>query len=142
MGIQPDRLSRKRARRTDSGVVRRTDRAKADLVAAPARPTVVVHEEEPMKLSNLIGGGLLALAAAVAAPDTVRAEATKTYQVTGPVLEVTDSTITVQKGKEKWQIARDKETKAPSDVKVGDKVTIEYTMSAKNIESKGPTKAK
>ena len=95
-----------------------------------------------MKLSSLIGGGLLAMAATVVTPTAVRAETTKTYQVTGPVLEVTDSTITVQKGKEKWQLARDKETKAPSDVKVGDKVTIEYTMSAKNIESKGPTKTK
>jgi len=90
-----------------------------------------------MKLSSLIGGGLLALATAATVPGAARAEATKTYQVTGPVLEVTDSTITVQKGKEKWQLARDKGTKAPSDVKVGDKVTIEYTMSAKNIESKG-----
>ena len=95
-----------------------------------------------MKLSSLIGGGLLALATAVVVPETARAEATKTYQVTGPVLEVTDSTITVQKGKEKWQIARDKETKSPSEVKVGDKVTIEYTMSAKNIESKGSAKTK
>ena len=90
-----------------------------------------------MKLSSLLAGGLLSLAVGIIVPGAVRAEATKTYQVTGPVLEVTDSTITVQKGKEKWQIARDKETKAPSDVKVGDKVTIEYTMSAKNIESKG-----
>ena len=95
-----------------------------------------------MKLSSVIGGGLLALATAVTVPSAVRAEATKTYQVTGPVLEVTDTTITVQKGKEKWQLARDKETKA-SDVKVGDKVTIEYTMSAKSIESKGtPQKTK
>jgi hypothetical protein len=93
-----------------------------------------------MKLSSLIGGGLLALATAAAVPGTARAEATKTYQVTGPVLEVTDSTITVQKGKEKWQLARDKETKAAGDLKVGDKVTIEYTMSAKNIESKGSAK--
>jgi hypothetical protein len=120
--------------------VRPTDRAKADLVAARARHRLALHEEDPMKLSRLIGGGLLALAAAVAVPDVARAEATKTYQVTGPVLEVTDSTITVQKGKEKWQLARDKETKTPSDVKVGDKVTIEYTMSAKNIESKGGAK--
>lgn len=93
-----------------------------------------------MKLSSMIGGGLLALASAVVVPGVARAEATKTYQVTGPVLEVTDSTITVQKGKEKWQIARDKETKAPGDVKVGDKVTVEYTMSAKTIESKGGAK--
>ena len=96
-----------------------------------------------MKLSSLIGGALLALASAVTVSGAAHAEATKTYQVTGPVLEVTDSTITVQKGKEKWQLARDKETKAPGEVKVGDKVTIEYTMSAKSIESKGsPAKSK
>jgi cytochrome c1 len=93
-----------------------------------------------MKLSNLIGGALLFGAAAAAVPGGARAEATKTYQVTGPVLEVTASTITVQKGKEKWQLARDKDTKSPADVKVGDKVTIEYTMSAKSIESKGGAK--
>ncbi|HXT96602.1 MAG TPA: hypothetical protein VN853_09890 [Polyangia bacterium] len=91
-----------------------------------------------MKLAQLIGAALLALG--TAAPGAARAESPKTYQVTGPVLEVTDSTITVQKGKEKWQIARDKETKAP-EVKVGDKVTIEYTMTAKNIEEKGAAKS-
>ena len=95
-----------------------------------------------MKLSIWIGGGLLALSTAVVIPGAARAEATKTYQVTGPVLEVTDSTLTVQKGKEKWQLARDKETKGASDVKVGDKVTVEYTMSAKNIESKTAAGAK
>jgi len=87
-----------------------------------------------MKLSTLVAGGLLWLGVA-AAP--ARAESPKTYQVTGPVLEVTDGTITVQKGKEKWQLARDKDTKSSGDVKVGDKVTIEYTMTAKNVESKG-----
>ena len=90
-----------------------------------------------MKLRNLIGAGLLSLAA-MAGP--ALAESPKTYQVTGPVLEVTDSSVTVQKGKEKWQLARDKETKGASDLKVGDKVTIEYTMSAKSIESKGAAK--
>ena len=34
-----------------------------------------------------------------------------TKQVTGPVLEVTDSYIVVQKGEDKWQIARDANTK-------------------------------
>ena len=62
--------------------------------------------------------------------------ADKTYQVTGPVLEVTDSTITVQKGKEKWQLARNKDTKAAGEPKVGDKVTIMYTMTATSIETK------
>ena len=64
------------------------------------------------------------------------------YQVTGPVLEVTDSKIVVQKGKEKWEIARDAGTKMTGDVKVGDKVTVEYKMTATSIESKGGGKAK
>ena len=68
------------------------------------------------------------------------AAATKTYQVTGPVLTVTDSAITVQKGKEKWEIARSKETKGAADVKVGDKVTVEYTMTATSVEVKGAGK--
>jgi cytochrome c1 len=76
----------------------------------------------------------LTLAATLAAP--VRA-ADKTYQVTGPVLEVTDTTVTIQKGKEKWQLARGKDTKVTGDLKVGAKVTIMYTMTAVSIEAKG-----
>ena len=67
--------------------------------------------------------------------------ADKEYQVTGPVLEVTDTSITVQKGKEKWQIARTKDTKATGDLKVGAKVTIMYTMTATSIEAKADAKA-
>jgi len=63
----------------------------------------------------------------------------KTYQVTGPVLELTPTTITVQKGDEKWQIARGK-TKVTGDLKVGDKVTIYYTMTATDIEVKEGSK--
>src|SRR5512138_361084 len=60
----------------------------------------------------------------------------KTYQVTGPVLEVNDSMITVQKGKDRWELDRDSNTKVNGDVKVGDKVTITYTMTAKEVEMK------
>jgi hypothetical protein len=60
----------------------------------------------------------------------------KTYQVTGPVLEVNANTIVVQKGKEKWEINRDAATKVTGDLKVGSKVTIEYTMKAATIEVK------
>jgi hypothetical protein len=67
--------------------------------------------------------------------------ADKTYQVTGPVLEVNDKSITVEKGKEKWQIARDKDTKITGDVKVGGKVTIEYRMTATTVEAKADAKA-
>ncbi|MBM2829184.1 MAG: hypothetical protein HW408_1716 [Actinobacteria bacterium] len=59
-----------------------------------------------------------------------------TYQVTGPVLELKDDVIVVQKGKDKWEIARGKETKVTGDLKVGSKVTIEYRMTAATIEVK------
>ena len=61
----------------------------------------------------------------------------KTYQVTGPVLEVTPTTITVQKGSEKWQISRDASTKVTGEPKVGSKVTVYYTMTATEISVKG-----
>lgn len=69
------------------------------------------------------------------------AAAPKTYQVTGPVLEMTDTTITVQKGKEKWEIAKDAASKVTGELKVGSKVTIEYFMTAKSIEVKEDKKA-
>lgn len=74
----------------------------------------------------------IALATALVAASTFAA---KSYQVTGPVLEVSPTAIVVQKGKEKWEISRDATQGA--DVKVGDKVTVEYTMAAKSIETKG-----
>ena len=77
----------------------------------------------------------LSLACLLAAP-AVFAAGTKTYQVTGPVLDVKDDMVVVQKGKEKWEIARDKDTKVTGDLKVGAKVTIMYTMSAASIEVK------
>ncbi|HUL01001.1 MAG TPA: hypothetical protein VLX29_09110 [Nitrospirota bacterium] len=67
--------------------------------------------------------------------------AVNTYQVTGPVLELTKDKIVVQKGKEKWEIALDATTKLPADLKVGSKVTIQYQMKAASIEVK-PEKGK
>lgn len=78
--------------------------------------------------------GLVALGLCLATA-SVRAADAKTYQVTGPVLEVTATTITVlNKDNEKWQIATDAAT--TGKVKVGDKVTIKYQMVAKTIEVK------
>jgi len=51
------------------------------------------------------------------------AVAGEVYLVTGPVLEVKDISITVQEGSEKWQIARDKNTKVTGDVKAGQKLS-------------------
>jgi len=83
--------------------------------------------------------GLLAAALLFAAPMAMA------YQVTGPVLEVTDTKIVVQKGKEKWELARDANTKVEGDLKKGAKVTVEYSMTATNIavkETKGKAKGK
>ncbi len=86
-------------------------------------------------LSSVLLASLLAASTAVAA--------VKTYQVTGPVLEVNDTMIAVQKGKDRWEIARDANTKITGDLKVGSKVTIEYRMSATAVEVKaGDKKAK
>ena len=66
----------------------------------------------------------------------------KTYQVTGPVLAVTPTTITVQKGEDKWELARNAQTKVKGDLKVGSKVTIYYTMIAAEVEVKDDTAKK
>lgn len=73
---------------------------------------------------------VVAAAALMIAIGVSQAAPVTTYQVTGPVIEVTDAKIVVQKGDEKWEIARDKDTKVTGDLKVGEKVTIQYFMTA------------
>ena len=74
----------------------------------------------------IVAGGSLALA--------------KDYQVTGPVVDVTNDQITVKKGTENWEIARDKDTKTTGEIKKGDRVMIKYKMTATSIESKSTAK--
>lgn len=81
--------------------------------------------------------GLMLVVGLMFAASIACAAGPKTYQVTGPVLEMKDDVIVVEKGgKEKWQIARDAVTKVNGDLKVGSKVTIEYIMTAKKIDVK------
>lgn len=84
---------------------------------------------------SLLAAASLALSGAAFAADA------KDYQVTGPVLEKTDSMIAVQKGKDRWEIQLSSSTTGAADVKVGDKVTIHYTMSATSVEAKAAAKA-
>ena len=79
---------------------------------------------------------LIALCTVFLWTSLVFAAGPKTYQVTGPVLEIRGDIIVVQKGKEKWEILKDAATKVKGDLKVGAKVTIEYTMKATAIEVK------
>jgi hypothetical protein len=78
----------------------------------------------------------IALAVALAALAGTAAAAEKTYQVTGPVLDVSPDSITVQKGNEKWQLARTPDTKTSAEPKKGDKVTVMYKMTATSIDVK------
>lgn len=70
----------------------------------------------------------------------LRPQAPKTYQVTGPVLELTGDMIVVKKGNDRWEIARDPATKVTGDLAVGATVTIQYRMSAASIDVKTPKK--
>ena len=80
------------------------------------------------------------IAAVSLALSNVAFAAVNDYQVTGPVVEVSDTMITVQvDGKSKWELKKDASTKG-DEVKVGDKVTIKYTMTATKIENKGAAK--
>ena len=88
-----------------------------------------MSKKAPRSLAFLLAAVLMGAAALSAA-------ATKTYQVTGPVLEVSGDMIAVQKGKDRWEIARDSSTKVTGDLKVGSKVTIEYRMTATSVEVK------
>ena len=89
-----------------------------------------------MKTHHTLASLALASGLLLTAWSTHAADA-KGYQVTGPVLEVTPTKIVVQKGEDRWEITRTKDSKVPADVKVGSKVTVYYTMVADQVEVKG-----
>jgi len=84
----------------------------------------------------------IALALVVAGLAAPALAADHTYQATGPVVDVTDTSITIKKGSENWEIAKTADTKTTGEVKKGDKVTVKYTMTATSIDAKGGATAK
>jgi hypothetical protein len=84
----------------------------------------------------------LLFAAVLFGVGVLQAADSKSYQVTGQVLELTSTTIVVQKGNEKWELARNSSTKVTGDLKIGAKVTVYYTMVASEVEVKGAKSAK
>ena len=94
-----------------------------------------------MVKSRLLRTCLFVLAAVVVI-GVAYAAAPKSYQVTGPVLSVSNDLIVVQKGHDRWELARDAATKVTGDLKVGAKVTIQYRMVATSVEVKAATTAK
>ena len=83
----------------------------------------------------------LLAAASLALSSAAFAAGAKTYEVTGPVLEVNDSMIVMEKGKDRWEIIATRTPKSQGR-KVGDKVHITYTMSATDVEVKAGKGAK
>jgi hypothetical protein len=78
--------------------------------------------------------GVLVLALGIGYDIGVHA-ASKTYQFTGVVKANDGGTLTVEKSaKEVWTFDTGKDTKGTA--KVGDRVTVYYTMMATQIESK------
>jgi hypothetical protein len=80
---------------------------------------------------------LVLMVVAVAFVASVAFAGGKTYQFTGKVLEIKDNVIVVEKGKEKFEMTKDANTKIKGDVKVGAKVTVQYESRAVEIEVKG-----
>lgn len=65
-----------------------------------------------------------------------------TYQATGPVVEVTEKKIVIQKTKSTtWEFARTPDTKVKGDLKVGSTITVQYSMTAVSTEPKAAEKA-
>jgi hypothetical protein len=80
---------------------------------------------------------ILAVAIVLALVVPSIAYAVDAYQVTGTVTDFNkDKSITVLKGKEKFEITIDKETKITGDVKKDAKVTVHYKMTATSVEAK------
>jgi hypothetical protein len=66
------------------------------------------------------------------------AAAGKTYEITGTIVSATGTTLSVEKGGEKYEFAIDPATiKGSAELKVGSTVTVTYVMSATKIESSG-----
>ena len=87
-----------------------------------------------MKFHKSLGSLALAtglLLSGVAFADESRA---KEYQVTGVVLEVTDTVVTIQKGDEHWELEIGNGTNIEGKLKKGEKVVIHYRMLAKSID--------
>ena len=80
------------------------------------------------------------LALVLLAPAGALARQPKTYQVTGTVLEVNNDFIAVDKEGERWEIGRNADTKVTGQLKVGQKVTVEYRMTASKVEAKSDKK--
>lgn len=70
----------------------------------------------------------------VGAAQILLAPASRAYQVSGPVLEVTGTKIVVEKNEERWEIERNKSTQGTTNIQKGDRVTIQYKLIANEVK--------
>jgi uncharacterized protein YxeA len=85
-----------------------------------------------MKRTLIVIGVVLLIVVAIAFARPPKAD----YQFTGTVLEADGDHLIVEKGKDKWEFAYDKDTKVTGNLKAGAKVTVKYVMKATSIEAK------
>ena len=78
----------------------------------------------------------LLAAFSLALSGTAVAAGSKTYQITGTVIQGTGSKVIVEKGTERFEFDIDPATtKGSAELKVGSTVTVTYLMSATKIEA-------
>ena len=78
----------------------------------------------------------LLAALSLALSGMVFAAGSKTYQITGTVVEATGSKVTVERAAERFEFDIDPATvKGSAELKVGSTVTVTYLMSATKIET-------
>jgi len=75
--------------------------------------------------SAILAGLLISASTMAAAP--------KTYQVTGPIVEVKEDTIIIDKKGELWEVSKDAASTVNGDLKKGAKATIKYKMVATEV---------
>jgi hypothetical protein len=78
---------------------------------------------------------IVTIAGMIALSITAFAMKSQTFQVSGPVVDLSATTVTLEKAKgERWVIARDAITRVlGGELKVGNQVTVSYVMAADNI---------
>ncbi len=87
------------------------------------------------KVVLLISIIFLMTAVAYAAQDGIR-------KATGELVKITAESVVIKKGKGEMVITRDPSTNVTGNLKVGEKVTVEYKMIATSVAVKDPTSSK
>lgn len=78
----------------------------------------------------------LAVLTALAFASSMCFAAQEQYQMTGPVLQVDDTKIVIEKEGVSREFAREASTKITGDLKVGGKATVYYKLVAVSAEAK------